>query len=297
MPFRARRNYKKKRYQRQNVKRNTKSMMKYGENRRQRPQLILNTIQPSNYVPQSVTIRHTYDNTFWISNMAFTKGSQENHHINFLPNSLIIFNENGANTSLFKYGKTVIDAFADDGSTTDLDHTLAGAGWANKYKKAQVMVCHYNFNIRQISTATQDPADPNDRIQPLTVSFIRAHQAAAISNLTPIEDIQKKSFTQTRYLSKSRTENGGVVNLKCAHYPSRFNGAQKNYVNNPEYCINTGNTVLSNRKMMPGEKDFATLAFSLPSSALHSQTTTKNPISGQILCRMRISSTVRYSEA
>ncbi len=127
------------------------------------------------------------------------------------------------------------------------------------------------------------------------ISFVHL-QLVLNLKLLLLDDIQKKSFTQTRYLSKSRTENGGVVNLKCAHYPSRFNGAQKNYVNNPEYCINTGNTVLSNRKMMPGEKDFATLAFSLPSSALHSQTTTKNPISGQILCRMRISSTVRYSE-
>ena len=225
MPYRRRYALKSrrrpKRFQRQNIKRNTKSMRKYGENRRQNPRLILNTIQPSNYVPQSITIRHTYDNTFLIQNMSFAKDSQENHHINFLPNSLLIFNNNGANQTLFKYGKPVVDEFKDDGTTTDLDHTLAGAGWANKYKKAQVMVTHYNFNIRQVSTATSGETDPAQRVQPLQVSFVRNHQTAFVSNTASVEDIQKMPFTQTRYLSKSRLENGGVVNLKCAHYPRR----------------------------------------------------------------------------
>ena len=271
-------------------------MRKYGENNRQNPRLILNTIQPANYVAQSVTIRHTYDNTFLLSGMQFTKGSQENHHINFLPNSLLIFNNGGANTGLFKYGKPVVDAFLDNGTTTDLDHTLAGAGWANKYKNAQVMVTHYNFNIRQLNNTSESQIEPSQKIQPLMVAFNRAHQAAAVLNATAPEDIQKLSFTQTRYLGKGKSQNDATVNLKCAHYPARFNGQQKNYLNNPSYMITPGNAVATSSRMLPGEKDFATLSFSLPSSSLHEDVTGKTPVAGDILVRMRVSATVRYSE-
>ena len=97
MPFKRRPARKtRKRFQRQNAKRNTKSMQKYGENYKQNPRLILNTIQPANYVAQSVTIRHTYDNTINLVNLPFSKASQDNYHINFLPNSLVIFQNGGA---------------------------------------------------------------------------------------------------------------------------------------------------------------------------------------------------------
>lgn len=288
---------KPKRFQKQNVKRNTPSMRKFGENNRQNPRLILNTIQPASYTPQSVTIRHTYDNTAFVASLLFTKEVQENYHLNFLPNSLIVFNTTGANKVYFKYGREVQDTHLNDGTTTALDDVLSGGNWGNKYKKAQVMAVHYNFNIRQMNTSTGNNVEEDEKVQPLQISFVRSHQASMITNTTTTEEIQKLPWTQTRYLGKGRSTNDGVVNLKCSHYPARFNGAQKNYINNVEYCLTPGNSVASGTRMMPPEKDFASLIIGLPSSALHNNITGKKPISGDLLIRMRISAIVRYSEA
>ena len=60
--------------------------------------------------------------------------------------------------------------------------------------------------------------------------------------------------------------------------------------------ITPGNAVATSSRMLPGEKDFATLSFSLPSSSLHEDVTGKTPVAGDILVRMRVSATVRYSE-
>jgi hypothetical protein len=271
-------------------------MRKYGENNRQQPRLILNTIQPASYTPQSVTIRHTYDNTAFVSSLKFVQTSQENFHINFLPNSLVIFNTTGANQTYFKYGRNVVDTFLNDGSTTVFDDTLSGGNWANKYKKAQVMSTHYNFNIRQVNSASAAGLEPDEKIVPLQISLVRSHQTGVIGNGTTCEQIQKLGFVQTRYLGKGRAQNDGTVNLKMSHYPARFNGAQKNYLNNPEYCMTTGNSIQSANRMLAPEKDFATLVLGLPSSALHANVTTKKPVSGDLLIRMRISAVVRYSE-
>ena len=225
MPFKRRPARKtRKRYQKQNTKRNTKSMQKYGENYKQNPRLILNTIQPANYVPQSITIRHTYDNTMFINKLTFVKDSQENFHVNFLPNSLLPFSNGGALQSQIEYGREVNDVFDNDagapGRTTVLDDTLNGAQWASRYKKAQVMAVHYNFNIRQINTSATS-VEPEERIQPVLISLIRAHQQGVITNTTTVERIQKLAFTQTRFLGKGRNGNDAVINLKCAHYPPR----------------------------------------------------------------------------
>jgi hypothetical protein len=297
MPFKKRTsNRKPKRFQKQNTKRNSPSMRKYGENNRQQPRMILNTIQPASYTPQSVTIRHTYDNTAFVSSLLFTKDVQENFHLNFLPNSLLIFNTTGANKSYFKYGRPVQDVFSNDGSTTALDDVLTGGAWGEKYKKAQVMATHYNFNIRQMNSSNDSSVQPDEKIQPLQISFVRSHQSGTITNTTTCEDIQKMAFTQTRYLGKGRTQNDGVVNLKSSHYPARFNGAQKNYINNVEYCITPGQSVDSANRMLPPEKDFVSLVIGLPSSALHKNVTDKKAISGDLLIRMRVSAIVRYSE-
>jgi len=297
MPFKRRTyNRKPKRFQKQNTKRNSPSMRKYGENNRQQPRMILNTIQPASYTPQSVTIRHTYDNSIFVSSLLFTKDVRENFHLNFLPNSLVIFNTTGANKAYFKYGRAVEDTFLNDGSTTALDDVLSGGNYGNKYKKAQVMATHYNFNIRQMNSSSNSSVQPDEQIQPLQISFIRAHQSGIISNTTTCEQIQKLPFTQTRYLGKGRTQNDGVINLKCSHYPARFNGAQKNFITKPEFCITPGNSVSSGNRMLAPEKDFATLAIGLPSSALHSNVTGKKAISGDLLIRMRVSAIVRYSE-
>lgn len=299
MPFRRRPARKKpKRYQRQNTKRNTKSMQKYGENYKQNPRLILNTIQPANYVAQSVTIRHTYDNTINLVNLQFSRDSQDNYHINFVPNALTIFQDGGSLSSNANvtYGRTVVDVHnntaGQDGGTTVLDDTLSGANWASRYKKAQVMSTHYNFNVRQIDGTTSSALPEGKKMVPLVISAIRAHQQGVIDNTANIEKIQKLAFTQTRFLGKGRSDYSGRVNLKVAHFPARFNGQQKNYVNNPEYCITTGASIQSAKRMLPGEKDFLTLAVSPASSALD----VDNAVTGNLLIRMRVSSIVKYCE-
>jgi hypothetical protein len=277
-------------------------MMKYGENRRQNPRLILNTIQPANYIPQSVTIRHTYDNTCHIKNLIFSPSSQENYHINFLPNSLVVFNNGGSlkDNANVTYGRDVIDTFNNNDSvhtgTTVLDDTLYQAGWAKRYKKAQVMATHYNFNIRNLESSSYNENPETDKLQPILISLIRSHQSGVINNGTSTEELMKLPFTQTRFLGKGKNQNNGTVNIKVAHYPSRFNGQQKNYVNNPEYCMTTGASIAGTAgRMLSPEKDFLTLALSLPSSALFEDGGFQ-PMTNSLLIRMRISCVVRYCE-
>jgi hypothetical protein len=294
MPYRR----KPLRKQRQNRKRNSPSMRRYGENHRQNPRMILNTIQPASYVPQSVTIRHVYDNTINLKNLQFSE-FQKNYHINFVANALSVFKENGSLSSNANvtYGRTVVDAHTDNagsvGGTTVMDDTLNGGNWANKYKKFQIMSTHYNFNIRQLDDATTTTLPEGKKLVPLLISGIRSHQQSVIANITTPEQIKKLAFTQTRFLGKSRKDNSGVVNLKVAHYPARFNGQMKNYINNPEYCGTTGASMSSLPRMIPSEKDFFSLAISPASSALGITTA----VTGNLLITVRISQVVKYSEA
>ena len=102
-----------------------------------------------------------------------------------------------------------------------MDDTLYGAGWANRYKKAQVMSTHYSFNIRNLDSSSSTNVEAEQQLQPLLVSLIRSHQTGVLSNTNTPEQIMKLPFTQTRYLGKGKNTNNGTVNIKCAHYPAR----------------------------------------------------------------------------